>query len=111
MLVAIALARAGLADSADRVALRARADSTLDEARDLLQLEAVVRTLLGEHDTAFDLLRMYFAANPHLRSTLAREQTWWFKPLRADPRYRELISGAESTQRSGTALDSGVPID
>jgi TolB-like protein len=111
MLVAIALARAGLADSADHVAVRARADSTLDETRDLLQLEAVVRTLLGERDRALDLLRSYLTANPHLRASLAREQTWWFRPLRADPRYRELVAGDEIAPRAATALDSGGPID
>jgi len=111
MLVAIALARAGLADSADHVAIRARADSTIDETRDLLQLEAVVRTLLGQRDRALDLLRTYLASNPHLRPSLAREQTWWFRPLREDPRYRALVSGSDSARRPPAALDSGVPID
>jgi TolB-like protein len=111
MLVAIALARAGLADSADHVAVRARADSTIDETRDLLQLEAVVRTLLGQKERALGLLRMYLASNPHLRPGLAREQTWWFSPLREDPRYRDLVAAPERARRSPVALDSGVPID
>jgi serine/threonine-protein kinase len=93
MLVAIALARAGLRDSANAVALRARVDSSLDETRELPQLEAVVRTLLGEYDEALNQLSVYLRANPHLRPAMAREQTWWFEPLRGDPRYRELVLG------------------
>jgi hypothetical protein len=92
MLVAVALARAGLKDSADQVAVRARADSTLDETRELPQVEAVVRTLLGDRDEALRQLSIYLAANPHLRPGMAREQTWWFRELRQDPRYQQLVT-------------------
>jgi TolB-like protein len=92
MLVAVALARAGLKDSADQVAVRARADSTLDETRELPQVEAVVRTLLGDRDGALRQLSIYLAANPHLRPGMAREQTWWFRELRQDPRYQQLVT-------------------
>jgi serine/threonine-protein kinase len=91
MVVAIALARAGLRDSANAVALRARADTVIDETRDLANLEAIARTILGERDEAFRLLGLYLSANPQFREGMAREKTWWFRDLRADPRYAELV--------------------
>ena len=98
MIVAIALARAGLRDSADAVARRARADTVIDETRDLANLEAIARTILGERDEAFRLLGLYLSANPQLREGMAREKTWWFRDLRADPRYAELVGARQSAQ-------------
>jgi serine/threonine-protein kinase len=91
MIVAIALARAGLRDSADAVARRARADTTIDETRELAQLEAIMRTLLGQHDQALQQLSLYLSANPQVRESLARDRTWWFRDLRSDPRYQLLL--------------------
>ncbi|HET7599688.1 MAG TPA: serine/threonine-protein kinase [Gemmatimonadales bacterium] len=91
MLVAIALARAGLADSAKAVATRSEGDAQVDPTRDLTQLEAVVYVLLGDRDRALQLLSTYVAANPQLRAGMAKDQTWWFKELRADSRYQALI--------------------
>ena len=54
--VAAVLARAGLADSAGAVAERSRGNSDLDPIKDLVYLEAFVRTLNGENDLALDLL-------------------------------------------------------
>jgi TolB-like protein len=93
MIVAIALARAGLRDSADAVARRARADTVVDETRDLANLEAIARTILGERDEALRLLGLYLSANPQFREGMARERTWWFRDLRSDPRYAELVGG------------------
>lgn len=92
MVVAIALARAGLRDSADAVARRARADTTIDETRDLAQLEAIVRTLLGEQDEALHQLSLYLSANPQFRDGMARDRTWWFRDLRKDPRYDRMVA-------------------
>ena len=91
MLVGIALARAGLADSAKAVALRSRGDAAIDPTRDLLQLEAVMRVILGEREEALRLLSTYVAANPQLRAAMARDETWWFKDLRQDPRFKVII--------------------
>jgi len=92
MVVAIALARAGFRDSADAVARRARADTTVDQTRDLAQLEAIVRTLLGEHDEALRQLSLYLSANPQFRDGMARDRTWWFRDLRKDPRYDRMVA-------------------
>jgi hypothetical protein len=93
MLVGIALARAGLADSARAVALRARADASVDPTRDLAQWEAYLRTMLGDRDEAFRQLSVYVAANPQERVNLAKEETWWLRDLRRDPRWKSLVSG------------------
>ena len=91
MLVAIALARAGLRDSADALARRARADTMIDATRELALLEAIMRTMLGERDEALHQLGLYLSANPHFREGQARDRTWWFQDLRTDPRYLELV--------------------
>ncbi len=91
MFVAMALVRAGLPDSARAVAVRSRADAEIDTARELAWFEAIVRTFLGEKDQAIDLLSVYLASNPGQRASWARDSTWWFKDLRSDPRYRDLV--------------------
>jgi hypothetical protein len=48
--------------------------------------------LLGDRDEALRQLSIYLAANPHLRPGMAREQTWWFRELRQDPRYQQLVT-------------------
>ena len=91
MLVAMAIARAGLTDSARRVAERARADATVDPTRDLAQLEAAARLIMGDKDEALRLLTTYVAANPQIRGPMAKDQTWWWQDLRSDPRWRSLL--------------------
>ncbi|MGH7580205.1 MAG: hypothetical protein ACREM9_08535, partial [Gemmatimonadales bacterium] len=91
MLVAFALARAGLADSARAVAVRSRADPAQDPDRELTYFEAQLRGLLGDLDEAFRLLGTYVAINPQVRSSMAQDETWLMRELRKDPRYRELV--------------------
>jgi eukaryotic-like serine/threonine-protein kinase len=92
MLVAMALARAGLADSARSVAVRSRADATLDPPRELVSYEAIVHTILGDKDEAIRLLGRYFASNPQQRSSQDRDDSWWYQSLRGDPRYEALVA-------------------
>jgi TolB-like protein len=91
MLVAMALARAGLKDSARAVAVRSRADASIDQTRDLAQLEAVVRVLVGDGDEAVRQLSVYLAANPQMREGMAHDETWWWRDLRDDPKFKSLI--------------------
>jgi serine/threonine-protein kinase len=91
MLVAAALARAGLADSARRVLERSRGDATIDPSRDLLIDEAVVRTILADKTEALRLLKVYLVANPDHRKGMAETQSWWWRDLKNDPRYREMV--------------------
>jgi eukaryotic-like serine/threonine-protein kinase len=98
MLVAMALARAGLADSARSVAERSRADATLDPPRELVSFEAIVHIILGDKDEAIRLLGRYFASNPQQRSAQDRDESWWYQSLKGDPRYEALV-GTPSRKR------------
>jgi eukaryotic-like serine/threonine-protein kinase len=86
------LARAGLTDSARRTLKRARAGIDVDPDRDLVGLEAVIReTTLGDREEALRLLAQYLVANPSHKSGMARSPTWWWRNMRTDPRFRELL--------------------
>ena len=91
MLVTFALARADLTDSARAVALRSRPDPEQDPDRELTYFEVLLRAMVGDLDEAFRLLGTYIAVNPQVRASIARDDTWWMRELRKDPRYRELL--------------------
>ena len=91
MLVAMTLVRAGLPDSARHVALRARADATVDPSRDLVYVEALLRNMLGDRDEALRLIGTYLASNPQERVSMSKDQTWWWRGLRDDARFRQLV--------------------
>jgi len=91
LLVAMALVRAGLPDSARNVALRSRSDATVDPTRELVYIEALLRNMLGDRDEALRLISVYLATNPQERPSMANDDTWWWRGLREDPRYRRLV--------------------
>ncbi len=91
LLLAMALANAGLRDSARAVALRARADPTVDPTNDLVYLEVALRNVVGDRDEALRLLGRYLATNPQDRVSIARDETWFFAGLRDDPRFKTLV--------------------
>jgi hypothetical protein len=91
MLVAGALARAGLADSARNLLVSSRGDADVDPARTLVNLEAFIRTLLGDRDEAVDLLRSYMVFNPHHRDEATEDIHWWWRSLQDDPRFQALM--------------------
>jgi tetratricopeptide (TPR) repeat protein len=91
LLVALGLVRAGLPDSARRVAIRARAEVTPadDPAGALDMFEAYLRASLHDSDAAFKLLESFYAKNPQI----PRDETgWWFEDLWTDPRWHTLTS-------------------
>jgi hypothetical protein len=92
MLVAWALARAGLADSARSVAERARADLSLDPSQELVYFEALMHAISGDKDAAFERLTTYVAASPQQARNLGKDQTWWTRNLRSDPRWQALVT-------------------
>jgi hypothetical protein len=92
MYVAMALAQAGLADSADAVATRARTTPDIDPLRELAQYEAVVRSWLGDLDEGMRLLGLFLSANPGQIEAFADDDSWWFEELRKDPRYTSLVA-------------------
>lgn len=91
--VADILGRAGLADSARRVLVRARtSDRTIDPRGELVGLEAFVRAQLGDKKDAVDLLQRYLTDHPEHRAGFAKVSPWWWRPLQDDPRFKSLIA-------------------
>jgi serine/threonine-protein kinase len=92
ILVGGTIARAGLADSARQVLLQARVNVThdVDPTQTLLSLEAYMRTHLGDHDEAIDLLKRYVAANPDHPFAEEAGTAWWWRELRNHPRFKEI---------------------
>ncbi|HEV7595822.1 MAG TPA: protein kinase [Gemmatimonadaceae bacterium] len=92
IVVAAVLARAGLADSARRVLVRARADSKLDPTGQLIGYEAFVRALLGDKKEAIDILARYLTDHPEHRRGFAKANPWWWQDLQNEPRFKTLIA-------------------
>ena len=100
MLVAMALVRADLPDSARAVALRSRGNVTIDPTHDLAYYEAQVRGLYWETGTRRSGSWVYYlAANPQRRDGLARDETW----TDAEPSQRSAI--CHSIRETGRELD------
>lgn len=102
IVVADVLGRAGLADSARRVLVRARADRTVDPRGELMGYEAFVRAQLGENNPstrekdnkeAVDLLQLYLTEHSEHRRGFAKMNQWWWRGLQDDPRFKALIAG------------------
>jgi eukaryotic-like serine/threonine-protein kinase len=97
MIVAMVLARAGLADSAKHVAMHARGGPDIDPNQDLAFSEVYVHILRGDKESAFEALKRYLAANPERRTSLADTtegvSNWWFRSIEDDPRFRNIVYG------------------
>lgn len=89
--LSMALATAGLRDSARAVATRARGNPTIDPANDLLYLEVAARNVMGDREEALRVLGRYLATNPQDRASFARDETWFYRGLRDDPRFKTLV--------------------
>jgi hypothetical protein len=94
ILVAGALARAGLPDSARHVLLRARATPQQDPDRELEGNEAVMRVILGDQDEAVRLIADYLTVHPAHRKGFATRVSPWWRDLQSNPKFRQLIAGA-----------------
>jgi TolB-like protein len=95
IVVAAVLARAGLADSARRVLVRARADRSIDPRGELMGYEAFVRTMLGDKKEAVDILQRYLTEHPEHRRGFSRTNAWWWQDLQNDSRFKTLIATGE----------------
>jgi serine/threonine-protein kinase len=91
ILLSMALVNAGLGDSARSVALHSRGNPTIDPANDLVYLEVAARNVMGDREEALRLVARYLATNPQDRESFARDETWFFKGLRDDPRFKALV--------------------
>ena len=97
ILVAGALARASLSDSARRVLLRAREGATeVDPRKELVGTEAVVRAILRDYDETVRLIEDYLVVNPEHRKGFANYTgPWWRDPqLQNNRKFKALIAGA-----------------
>jgi hypothetical protein len=95
LIVGLALANAGLKDSAARLALRSRADASVDPNRELVYFEAMLRNLLGERDESLRLLGTYLAVNPNDRAGLANDESWWWRGVHDDARFKALVGAPD----------------
>jgi tetratricopeptide (TPR) repeat protein len=95
ILTATVLGRAGLADSARRVLVRARADRTIDPRGELMAYEAFVRTQLGDKNEAVDLLQRYLTDHPEHRRGFGKVNFWWWRDLQNDPRFKTLVAAGD----------------
>jgi serine/threonine-protein kinase len=96
MLVAAGIAQDGMLDSARHVLVSARAGPEDDPQGQLYAREAFIRSLFhtpADTDEAFNLLKRYLSTNPIHRKGFAESQSWWWKTLKQDPRFQQLVSG------------------
>jgi serine/threonine protein kinase/tetratricopeptide (TPR) repeat protein len=93
LLVALALANAGLDDSARHVAQRARAgaDETVDPTHEFVYINMMLDNLMGDRQQALELLKAYLASRPQYKSMIASDSTWWLRGLRDDPEFKRLV--------------------
>jgi TolB-like protein len=92
ILVAGALARANLADSARHVLLQAREGARdVDPALELVGFEAIVRVMLNDHAEAVRLLKEYLTRHPDHRRGFAHSTGWWWRDLQTNPEFRKLV--------------------
>jgi len=90
-IVAGAIARAGLKDSARHVLAKVKGNPEIDPNADLAFVQAFVYTLLGDKTEAIEKLKTYLSANPGRRENIAEDSGWWFRDLDNDPQYLQLI--------------------
>ena len=91
MYVACVIARAGLRDSSHHVIERSRAESDIDPRGELMALEALARTFLGERNEAISAFEHYLTAHPEHRRGFAKANSWWWRDLQKEPRIKELV--------------------
>jgi eukaryotic-like serine/threonine-protein kinase len=95
MFVALDLLRAGVSpDSARHVADRASSTGQTDDSvGELLVYEAQFRAQVGDTDKAIRLLSKFFAVDPPPRAFAKDDDSWYWEPIRNDPRYKALVGG------------------
>jgi hypothetical protein len=93
MIAGMVLARAGMADSAKRVAQRSRGGPEVDPSRDLMLDDSYIHLLAGDRDAALKSLKVFLAANPERRVPMREDPGWWFRSLQDDPKFQALVGG------------------
>ena len=80
------LGKAGLTDSASVVMEGARVGESIDPQRELLSLEAAMRSGMGDTEEAIDLLQRWVVANPDQ----GVGEHWWWNNIASDPVFQRL---------------------
>ena len=94
MMVALGLVRAGLPDSARRLAEVTQEQAANDPENELLYLRAVVHAQIPtpkDKDSAIRLLSRFLAASPQRAEGEGQDESWWMRSLRSDSRYQALV--------------------
>ncbi len=91
LLIAGALARSGLADSARKVLATVQTNREIDPDQDFSAYRAIVHILLGEDDQAIALLKNYVALNPTHEFSVNNDVHWWWRPLRNHPGFQAVV--------------------
>jgi hypothetical protein len=99
MILAMVLARAGLADSARAVISSARAGSAIDPSKDLYHDEAFAQLLAGDRVASLAALKTFLTANPDWREGLAEDPGWWFRERSLDPEFQRVVGDAPANDR------------
>ncbi len=90
-LVAGAIARAGLKDSAAHVLTRIDDRADIDPTKDVTQTIAMTWVLLGDTDKAIKALALYLSANPARAVGFDDEHSWEWRSIHDDPRFQALV--------------------
>jgi serine/threonine-protein kinase len=83
-------------DSARKLLLAARGNPAVDPLGILLTREAFVRAMMGDKDSAIALLQRHLYANPSARADFGRDNDWWWRELKSDPRFIDLTRSGGS---------------
>ena len=110
MRMGIALARAGLADSARHVMERSRGDAVVDARRELAELEAIGRMIVGDKEEAFKQFSTDPASNPQDLEDLGKDDSWEFRDLLKDPRFAGTMKPPSVDRRLQEAALSPSPV-
>jgi serine/threonine-protein kinase len=90
-MVAGAIARAGLKDSAAHVLNRLDDRADVDPTKDVTQTMAMVWNAMGNTDKAIQALALYLSANPARAVGFDDEHSWQWRNIHDDPRFQALV--------------------
>ena len=90
-MVAGAIARAGLKDSAAHMLDRLDDRADVDPTKDVTQTIAMTWVVLGNTDKAIKALALYLSANPARAVGFDDEHSWEWRSIHDDPRFQALV--------------------
>ena len=64
---------------------------------------------MGDREEALRPLRTFLEINPWDRASIAKDDTWWLRGLRDDPRFRAIVGVAHQLVGAAFALAGATP--